>query len=89
MLCGKSSIVVKQWTGSNLYSFYEVLSESSHANVVNIGASDSENDKVGALSIFEIGIELAIRFCEMVVSESKYKQFEVDINNLKKIGGIK
>lgn len=89
MLCDKSCIVVKQWTGSNLYSFYEILSESSHANVVNIGASDSVNDKVGALGIFEIGIELSIRFCEMVVNESKYEQFEVDITNLKKIGGIK
>ncbi len=89
MLCDKSRIVVKQWTGSNLYSFYEILSESSHANVVNIGASDIENDKVGALGIFEIGIELVIRFCEMVVNESKYEQFEVDISNLKKIGGIK
>lgn len=89
MLCDKSHIVVKQWTGSELYSFYEILSESSHANVVNIGASDSENDKVGALGIFEISIELAIRFCEIVIHESKYEQFEVDIKNLKKIAGIK
>ena len=87
-LCDKSSIVVKQYTGSELYSFYEILSESSHANVVSIGASDSENDEIGASSIFEISIELAIRFCEMVINESKYEQLGVDVKNIKRIAGI-
>ncbi len=87
-LCEKSCIIIKQYTGSKLYSFYEILSESSHANVVNIGASDSVNDEVGASGIFEIGIELAIRFCEMVINESKYEQLSADVKNIKRIAGI-
>lgn len=87
-LCEKSCIVVKQYTGNELYSFYEILSESSHANVVNIGASDRVNDEVGASGIFEIGIELAIRFCEMVINESKYEQLSADVKNIKRIAGI-
>lgn len=87
-LCGKSAIVIKKFTGSNLYSFYEILSESSHANVVSIGASNHENDGVGALEIFTVSLELAIRFCEMVISESGYKQLEGDLGNLKQVAGI-
>jgi len=87
-LCEKSSIVVKNKTGSDLYSFYEIFSESSHANVVSIGASNHENDEVGALEIFTISLELAIRFCEMVISESGYKQLESDLGNLKQAAGI-
>ncbi|MFC1625415.1 hypothetical protein ACFL1O_00895 [Patescibacteria group bacterium] len=87
-LCDKSHIIVKQFTGSELYSFYEILSESSHANVVSIGASDSENDEIGSLNIFEIGIELSIRFCEMIINESKYGQLQADLDNIKKIAGI-
>lgn len=88
-LCDKSHIVIKNCTGSGLYSFYEILSESSHANVVSIGASDYVNDEEGALGIFEISLELAIRFCEMVINESKYKQIEDDLSNLIRIAGIK
>lgn len=88
-LCGKSSVTIKQHTGAELYSFYEVLSESSHANVVNIGASESANDQIGSLNIFEISIELAIRFCEMVINESTYEQLNADVINLKNIAGIK
>lgn len=88
-LCDNSCIIVKQFTGSELHSFYEILSESSHANVVSIGASDSENDEVGALGIFEISIELAIRFCEMIIRESKYEQLNIDLKNIKIISGIK
>lgn len=87
-LCGKSNIVIKNCTGSDLYSFYEILSESSHANVVSIGASNHENDEVGALEIFTISLELTIRFCEMVIKESDYKQFEGDLKNLKQTAGI-
>lgn len=88
-LCGNSRIIVKQWTGSKLYSFYEILSESSHANVVNIGASNSVNDGIGVLGIFEINLELSIRFCELIINESKYGQLEADIMNIKRIAGIK
>jgi hypothetical protein len=88
-LCDKSHIIIKNFTGSDLYSYYEILSESSHANVVSIGASDYVNDEEGALGIFEISLELAIRFCEMVISENKYQQMEVDLNNLIRIAGIK
>ena len=87
-LCDKSCIVVKNCTGSDLYNFYKILSEASHANVVSIGASNHENDEVGSLSIFEISIELAIRFCEMVIKESGYEQLEADLNRLKKVAGI-
>jgi|SRR3989344_2732789 len=87
-LCDKSNIVIKKCTGSDLYSFYEILSESSHANVVNIGVSNSVNDEIGAMGIFEIGIELLIRFCEMVINESNYKQLEDDLRNLKRVAGI-
>ncbi len=87
-LCDKSCIVVKQFTGSKLYSFYEILSESSHANVLSIGASDSENDEGGALGIFEISIELIIRFCEMVIHESKYEQLNSDLKNIKLIAKL-
>lgn len=87
-LCDKSCIIVKRCTGSELYNFYKVLSESSHANVVSIGASNSLNDEIGALGIFEISIELTIRFCEMVISESKYEQLGADVKNIKRIAGI-
>lgn len=87
-LCDKSCIIVKKCTGSELYNFYKILSESSHANVVNIGASDSLNDEVGALGIFEISLELAIRFCEMVINESKYEVLQADVRNIKRIAGI-
>jgi len=72
-LCDKSCIIVKKCTGSELHNFYKILSESSHANVVSIGASNHLNDEIGALGIFEISIELTIRFCEMVINESKYE----------------
>ena len=88
ILCDKSCIVVKKFTGSELYSFYEILSESSHANVVSIGASNHENDDIGLLSIFEISIELAIRFCEMIINESKYERLQVDVRNIKRIAGV-
>lgn len=88
-LCDKSRIVIKNCTGSNLYNFYEILSESSHANVVTMGASDYENDEKGALDIFEISLELAIRFCEMVINENSYRQLEDDLSNLMRIAGIK
>ncbi len=84
-LCDKSTIVVKNTTGSELYKTYSVLSASSHANVVNIGASNSTNDEAEALMIFEIGVELAIRFCEMVVKESNYSELNPDVENLKRI----
>jgi hypothetical protein len=87
-LCDKSCIVVKKFTGNELYSFYEILSESSHANVVSIGASNHENDDIGVLGIFEISIELAIRFCEMIINESKYEQLQVDVRNIKRIAGV-
>ena len=87
-LCDKSHIIIKKFTGNDLYSFYEILSESSHANVVNIGASSSVNDKVGAMGIFEIGIELTIRFCELIISESKYEHLNTDVKNIKRIAGI-
>ena len=87
-LCDKSNIVIKKFTGSDLYSFYEILSESSHANVVNIGTSNSVNDEIGAMDIFEIGIELTIRFCEMIISESKYGQLQTDVTRIKGIAGI-
>lgn len=87
-LCDKSCIVIKGCAGSELYSFYEVLSESSHANVVSVGASNCKNDESGALIVFEISLELAIRFCEMVINESKYEQLETDLSELKKIAGI-
>ena len=87
-LCDKSCIVVKQRTGSELYNFYGTLSEFSHANVVSVGASNSVNDEIGALGIFEISIELAIRFCEMIISESKYEQLGADVKNIKRIAGI-
>jgi len=87
-LCDKSCIIVKRCTGSGLYNFYKILSESSHANVVSIGASNSLNDEIGMLGIFEISIELTIRFCEMVISESKYEQLEADVKNIKRIAGI-
>ena len=87
-LCDKSHIVVKNLTGSELYSFYEILSEASHANVVSIGASNHENNKVGALGIFEISLELSIRFCEVVISESKYVLLKTDVNRLKQVAGI-
>ncbi len=87
-LCDKSGVIIKNCTGSDLYSFYEVLSESSHANVVSIGASNHGNDEVEALLIFEISIELSIRFCEMVINESKYEMLQDDSNNLKTIAGI-
>lgn len=88
-LCDKSHIVIKNFTGSALYSFYEILSESSHANVVTIGASDYVNDEEGALGIFEISLELAIRFCEIVISENEYQQIKNDLSNLMGIAGIK
>lgn len=87
-LCYKSNIVIKNYTGSKLYSFYEILSESSHANVISIGASKHENDEVGALGIFEISLELAIRFCEMIINESKYVELKDDLSNLKQTAGI-
>jgi len=87
-LCDKSTIVLKNKTGGDLYSFYEILSESSHANVVNIGASNHENDEVGALEVFTISLELAIRFCEMIIIESEYRQLENDLGNLKRVAGI-
>jgi len=87
-LCDKSSIVIKKCTGSDLHSFYELLSESSHANVVSIGASNHGNDEIGALGIFEISLELAIRFCEMVINEAKYEMLDGDLNNLKTTAGI-
>lgn len=87
-LCAKSHVIVKQCTGSKLYSFYEILSESSHANIVSIGASNNKNDAIGALDIFEISIELSIRFCEMVINESKYEQFQSDVKNIKRTAGV-
>jgi len=87
-LCDKSSIVIKKCTGSKLYPFYEILSESSHANVVSIGAGNYKNDEVGALGIFEISLELAIRFCEFIINESKYEQFQADLKNIKRIAGM-
>lgn len=87
-LCNKSHIVIKNCTGNDLYNFYEILSESSHANVVSIGASNHENDEIGALGIFEISLELSIRFCEMIINESNYKQLESDLRNLKQVAGI-
>ncbi len=87
-LCDKSSIVIKKSTGRDLYSFYELLSESSHANVVSIGASNHKNDETGALGIFEISLELAIHFCKMVINEAKYEMLDGDLSNLKTIAGI-
>ncbi|MGC9602608.1 MAG: hypothetical protein ABSE76_02625 [Minisyncoccia bacterium] len=87
-LCNKSHIVVKNLTGSELYSFYEMLSEASHANVVNVGASDYVNDGEGALGVFEISLELAICFCEIIIRECGYSQLESDLKNLKSIAGI-
>lgn len=87
-LCDKSHIIIKSCTGSDLNNYYEILSESSHANVISIGASNHENDEIGALGIFEISLELSIRFCEMVINESNYKQFEDDLRNLKQVAGI-
>ncbi len=87
-LCDKSHVVIKKCAGSDLYNFYEILSEFSHANVVNIGASNHQNDEIGALGIFEISIELSIRFCEMVINESKYEQLQTDVKNIKRIAGI-
>lgn len=88
-LCEKSCIYLKQYTGSGLYSFYEILSESSHSNVVNIGASNHSNEEIGSIYTFEISIELSIRFCEIVICESKYEQLKSDLNNIKRIAGIK
>lgn len=87
-LCDKSHIIVKNCTGSDLYDFYKILSESSHSNVLSIGASNHKNDDVGSLGIFEISIELAIRFCEIIIKESEYKQLEADLDSLKNIAGI-
>ena len=87
-LCDKSHIVVKNLTGSELYSFYEMFSEAYHANVVSVGASDYVNDGEGALGIFEISLELAIRFCEIVIRECGYSQLESDLKNLKSVAGI-
>lgn len=87
-LCDKSTIILKNKTGGDLYSFYEVLSESSHANVASVGASNYGNNEVVALEVFAISLELSIRFCEMVITESGYKQLENDLGNLKHIAGI-
>mgnify|MGYP001566810762 CR=1 FL=1 len=87
-LCEKSTVIVKKCTGGELYNFYSILSEPSHANVVNIGASNSTNDETEALMIFEIGIELTLRFCEMIVRESGYVKIVPDIENLKRTAGI-
>lgn len=87
-LCEKSQIVLKNCTGNDLYSYYEVLSEASHSNVVTIGAGSHSDNSYEAIIFFEISIELAIRFCDMVVKEGKYAQFEPDIRKLKKIGEI-
>ncbi len=87
-LCDKSQITVKKITGSELYCFYELLSGSHHSNVVNIGASNKYSDKKESLGIFEIGIELAIRFCEMIVKESQYSHLNTELNNLKQIAGV-
>lgn len=87
-LCDNSCIIIKRCTGSELYNFYSALSEPHHANIASIGASNFLNNKVGALAIFEISIEFAIRFCEMIVNESKYGQLDPDIKNIKRIAGI-
>jgi hypothetical protein len=87
-LCNKSHIIIKKCTGSDLYSFYEILSESSHANIISVGANNREDNEISALGIFEISLELAIRFCEMVIKESNYKNFEHDLGNLKRVAGI-
>ena len=42
----------------------------------------------GALNIFEISIELGIRFCEIIINESKYEQLVDDVKNIKRIAGI-
>jgi hypothetical protein len=87
-LCDKSNVVIKKCTGSDLYSFYELLSESSHANVVSIGASNHKSDEVGTLGIFELTLELTIRFCEIIIIESEYEQLEDGLGRLKKILGV-
>lgn len=87
-LCGKSCIVVKQCTGGDLYYFYEAFSELSHANVASVGANQNSSEDIRELDTFEVSIELAIRFCEMVIKESDYAQLDSDIQNLKRISGI-
>lgn len=87
-LCNKSQLTVKKITGSGLYCFYELLSGSHHSNVVNIGANNQYSDKTGSLGIFEIGIELAIRFCEMVTKESQYAHLNPDLDDIKQIAGV-
>lgn len=84
-LCKKSKTVLKNTTGVGLYDFYSVLSESLHANVVNVGESNHEKDDTEALMIFEISIELAIRLSEMIVSESNYIEITPDVETLKRV----
>jgi len=87
-LCGKSHIIVKKCTGDGLYHFYEAFSELLHANIADIGANQHSSEDIRELNIFEVSIELAIRFSEMVVKESNYTQMNYDIQNLKRISGI-
>lgn len=87
-LCGKSCIVVKKHAGDDLYHFYEAFSELSHANIAGIGANQHSSEDIRELEIFEVSIELAIRFSEMVVKESNYTQMDYDIQNLKRISGV-
>lgn len=89
LLCDKSRIVIKNCTGSELYNFYKILSEPLHANVVNMGASDYTHGGIAASNIFEISLELSIRFCEMIIHESKYKELEDNIKKVKDIAGLK
>ena len=87
-LCGKSCIIVKKCTGDDLYHFYGAFSELSHANIADIGANQHLSEDIRELNIFEVSIELAIRFSEMVVKESNYTQMDTDIQNLKRIAGV-
>lgn len=88
LLCKKSCINVKKCTGDDLYYFYEAFSELSHANIADIGANQHAREDIRELSIFEVSIELAIQFTEMIVKESKYTQMDSDIQNLKRIAGV-
>jgi hypothetical protein len=87
-LCEKSTLVIKKTTGADLHHFYSALSESSHANFATIGASNVGDINGQAFETYEIGIELAIRFCEMVITESKYTKLDEDIKELKRLAGI-
>ncbi|KXJ97939.1 MAG: hypothetical protein UZ19_OD1000842 [Parcubacteria bacterium OLB19] len=82
-LCENSNLTIKGSSGSSLYDYYALFSETSHANMVALGAHSIGSSDAVALADLEISLEFTMQFCEMVARECNYLDVKLDTENLK------